>query len=254
MTEKVFLLGGYDLEMLEIKNILEQNGNTYLDKQLKWDNAILEVYRGELEIYSNNKAYAIYGIELQEHEFSLPSNYYRIDHHNALSDLPSSIEQICTLLDVPMTRYLKLVAANDKAYIPGMKAIGASPDEISDIRLRDRQAQGVTQREEELAKQALKYKERDGDLIIIYSHSDRFSPICDSLYPSDKLLIYTDDELVYYGKGKDKLVTLFSQEIKNGNIYHGGGDLGYIGTGKGKYGKSDLETIKEIIIKEIVIK
>ena len=59
MTEKVFLLGGYDLEMQEIKNILEQNGNTYLDKQLKWDNALLEAYRDELEIYLNNKAYAI---------------------------------------------------------------------------------------------------------------------------------------------------------------------------------------------------
>ena len=41
------------------KNILEQNGNTYLDKQLKWDNALLEAYRDELEIYLNNKAYAI---------------------------------------------------------------------------------------------------------------------------------------------------------------------------------------------------
>lgn len=254
MTEKVFLLGGYDLEMQEIKNILEQNGNTYLDKQLKWDNALLEAYRDELEIYLNNKAYAIYGIELQEQGFDLPSNYYRIDHHNALSDLPSSIEQVCTLLDVPMSRHLELVAANDKAYIPGMEAIGASIDEISDIRLKDRQAQGVTQRDEELAKQALRHKKREGDLIIIYSHSDRFSPICDSLYPSDKLLIYTDDELVYYGKGKDKLVTLFSQEIKNGNIYHGGGDTGYIGTGKGKYGKSYMETIKEMIIKEIAIK
>lgn len=255
MTEKIFLLGGYDLEMLEIKKLLEDQGIRYFDKNLDWGNAKLKMYADEIDQYTDNESYTIYGIELHEDDFgTIPTNYYRIDHHNTFSDLPSSIEQVCALLEIPMSRYQRLVAANDKAYIPGMKAIGASNDEIQYIRQKDRQSQGVTNKDERLAKQALENKKYEGDLIVVYSLSNRFSPICDTLYPCDKLLIYTDDELVYYGKEKDKLVMLFAKEIDAGNMYHGGGNMGFIGTTTRKYNKQELEIIKDLILKEVVIK
>lgn len=255
MIEKIFLLGGYDLEMLEIKKLLKEQGIRYADKKLNWENARLKMYDDEIKRYADKTAYTLYGVELDEDNYSkLPENYHKIDHHNSLSNMPSSIEQVCALLGTTMSRHQQLVAANDKAYIPGMIAMRATDAEIADIRLKDRQAQGVTPEDECLAKQALKNKKQEGDLIIVYSRSNRFSPICDSLYPCSKLLIYTIDELVYYGKEKDKLVSLFAEEIESGNMYHGGGDTGFIGTGKGKNSNEKLESIRTRILKEVVTK
>lgn len=252
MTEKICLLGGHDLEMLEIKKLLDEQGIRYVDKHLDWANAKLKMYANEIEQYADSEAYIIYGIELHEEGFGkLPDNYHRIDHHNAYSHLPSAIEQVCTLLEIPMSRHQKLVAANDKAYIPGMKAIGATDIEIADIRRKDRQTQGVTPEDERLADEALTNKKQVGDLLLVYSQSSRFSPICDKLYPCDKLLICTDAELVYYGNGKEALVQLFAKEIDEGKMYHGGGHAGFIGTAQGSYQKEELERINDLLIEKI---
>jgi len=48
-TMKLFLLGGYDLEMLTIKQLLEgRDGCMVADKRLRWDNAALSAYQQEL--------------------------------------------------------------------------------------------------------------------------------------------------------------------------------------------------------------
>lgn len=252
MTRKIFLLGGHDLEMLEIKKLLDEQGIRYVDKNLDWGNAKLKMYADEVEQYADSEAYTLYGIELHEDDFgTLPENYHRIDHHNAYSHLPSAIEQVCALLEIPMTRHQQLVAANDKAYIGGMKVMGATDVEIADIRFKDRQAQGVTPEDERMADEALKNKKQIDDLIVVNSQSSRFSPICDQLYPCDKLLIYNDNELVYYGKEKNKLVQLFTKGIDVGKMYHGGGDAGFIGTVKGKCEKVEIERIKDSVIEKI---
>ena len=46
--KKVFLLGGYDLEMLEIKKILDSKNVEYKDKNLSWG-AKLSDYQDILE-------------------------------------------------------------------------------------------------------------------------------------------------------------------------------------------------------------
>ena len=52
----VFLLGGYDLEMLTIKQMLEErDGYIVLDKQLRWDNSLLSAYRNELDYYTERQ-------------------------------------------------------------------------------------------------------------------------------------------------------------------------------------------------------
>ena len=61
--KKVFLLGGYDLEMLEIKKILDSENVEYKDKNLSWENANLSAYEQELELYNDDSI--IYGIELE---------------------------------------------------------------------------------------------------------------------------------------------------------------------------------------------
>ncbi len=237
--EKVFLLGGHDLEMETIKEMtFKQPDCKVFDLDLAWDNAKLSAYRDVIDWHSNSN---IYAVELQE-DMELPVRYHRIDHHNDMNGRPSSLEQVAALLGVELNRYQMLVAANDSGYIPAMKALGATDEEILEIRLRDRAAQGVTEDDERLAEQSL----RDGtvrsyNIVVVKSQTSKFSTICDRVYPYKRLLIYTDQEWVFYGEGKSELVERLSEVIRQNKVFHGGGDNGYIGSVKGAYKQEEIE-------------
>lgn len=238
-TDKIhILLGGHDLEMLTIRDLLTERGIPFSDKQLRWDNALLSQYTETLQ--SIPSTHKIYGIELHE-DIPLPDNYHTIDHHNHNSQLPSALEQTASLLQIPMNRRMQLIAANDKGYIPGLIAIGATEKEITEIRLADRRAQGVTADDEKLAEQAITENlTHVGELIIIKATSHRFSPICDRLYPYNKLLIYTDNEWIYYGSEVNEIKELFPNEMRQDKLFYGGMPNGYIGL------KQDSCTTEEI--------
>ena len=246
MPFKLFLLGGYDLEMQTIKQLLEGRGDcTVLDKSLQWDNALLSAYQDSMTTFTDVDTF---GIELLE-DIPLPPNYHRIDHHNAWNSKPSSIEQVAEIMHIVLNRDQQLVAANDKGYIPAMKALGATDLEIADIRRRDREAQGVCEVDEQLAEESLSdHLSRYGSLLVVKSLGPRFSPICDRLFPYQRLLIYTDLVWEFYGEGKDELVNLLDKEIKKGIVYHGGGDNGYIGCVKGAYDNNLIIKFVEQII------
>lgn len=230
---KLFLLGGHDLEMVTIKQMLKERKDCIVaDKHLFWDNTLLSAYQEELSKYADC---LIYGIELRE-DINAPDNYFSIDHHNDKNGQPSSLEQVATLLGVYLNRYQQLVAANDKGYIPAMKALDASKEEIDEIRRKDREAQGVTEDDELLAEQSIKnHLDRHKNISIVYSLTSKFSAICDRLFPYQRLLIYTDSEWTFYGEGKASLVEEFGADIEMGRIYHGGGATGYIGAVKGAF-------------------
>ncbi len=173
----IFLLGGQDLEMQEIANLLEGQGIIFFDKHLTWDTAKLSCYQEELKTYSK-ESFRIYGVELSE-DITTPENYTAIDHHNGDSSPKSSLEQVADLLHLNLSRIQTLIAANDSAYIPGLKACQATQEEIEDIRRRDRKAQGVTEEEETAAEQAIKNSLRfdDPQLWVIRSESPHFSLI-----------------------------------------------------------------------------
>ena len=248
-STSLFLLGGHDLEMLTIRQMLEgREGCIVVDKHLQWDNARLSAYRDELSQHDSYNI--IYGIELQE-DIPLPKNYYRIDHHNDWADKPSSLEQVAEVLGVKLTRYQQLVAANDKGYIPAMKALGASKEETDHIRRRDRTAQGVTEEDEALAEKAITenlhaYK----GLTVVKAFSSRFSPICDRLYPYLRLLIYTDTEWMFYGEGKADLVSLLAKDIQQKKVFHGGGNNGYIGSVQYAFDRKEIEQFVDIKVKK----
>jgi hypothetical protein len=250
MERIIFLLGGYDLEMLEIKKILEErDGLLFFDKHLTWENAKLSMYDDILHEYGNQDNTEIYGIELREDGCPfIPANYKAIDHHNNLNDRVSSLEQLAEILQLKLSREQQLIAANDKGYIPEMKKMGATQEEIEQIRLKDRQMQGVSESDEQQAEEAINNKTEEKGIIVVKSVTNRFSPVCDRLFPYDRLFIYTDDEWMYYGKGKNKLVDFFKEEIGDGKIYHGGGDEGYIGMAKNTYSQKEILKTKEIII------
>lgn len=247
-SQRLFLLGGYDLEMLTIKQLLERRDDCIvLDRHLEWSNARLSAYHVDLASYPD---FDIYGIELLE-DVPIPHNYHRIDHHNDWSHKSSALEQIAALMEVELNRHQQLVAANDKGYIPAMQALGATDLEIADIRRDDRVAQGVTEQDYLLAKQSMEqYLFKFDGLLVVKSLSQRFSPICDTLFPYLRLLIYTDSQWMFYGEGKTRLVSLYKEEINQKMMFHGGGSNGYIGCVEGGYSKTEIEQFVRQIINE----
>lgn len=248
MSNRIFLLGGNDLEMTTIKNLLVNAGEQFETHDLRWDNAKLSSYEKTLEEYGNSPDYQIYGIELNE-DIPHPDNYVRIDHHNDFANKPSSLEQVAKLLDLAMDRHMQLVAANDARYIPGMIKLGASREEIDDIRRADRAAQGVSEGDDErLAEESLKSCKGDAsNLYVVESLTSKFSTICDRIYPYRRLLIYNDDVAEFYGEGVNDLTSLFKSELDAKKMYHGGGDSGYLGTVSGAYSKEEIAGIVDKI-------
>ena len=229
--------------MVSIINILEKRRDcVVLDHHLKWENAILSSYQEELLQYKDNP---IYGIELRE-DIAPPCHYHRIDHHNEGEGKPSSLEQVASVLNVQLTRYQMLVAANDKGYIPAMKALLATDEEIQMIRLQDRKAQGISEKEEIEAVKAIENNlSRHGQLIVVKSKTSSFSPICDRLFPFHSLLIYTDEEWMFYGDGKTELMEQLREEIMQEKVFYGGGNNGYVGSAKRAYTKENIISFVE---------
>lgn len=249
----LFLLGGNDLEMITIRTVLEKRKIRFIDRQLQWDNACLSNYKEELNFYGSiGSPWRIFGVELRE-DMVVPPNYTMIDHHDQYADYPSSLEQVMELLRLPLNRHQSLVAANDRAYIPGLQAMGATIVEISDIRCADRKAQGVSEEDEKLSELAIANNREDlGDLIVVHALSPRFSPICDRLFPYRRLLIYTDTEWMYYGEGMIQIKKLLEGTTLNNSLFHGGGNNGYLGIKQGSYSPDEIckmvEQIKRFAI------
>lgn len=245
MDEKLFLLGGKDLEMQEIARMLAMHAIPFADADLVWDTAKLSAYESQLCANPNKK---IYGVELIT-DICPPANYILIDHHNDRTDNLSALEQVAALLGINLTREQQLIAENDKAYIDGMLRMGATRAEVERIRRMDRAAQGVTERDEELVEHSLRNNTRKiGDLVVVETTAKRFSPICDRLYPCPQLLIYTDKEWTYYGKERNRLICLFELLIKEKKVYYGGTDCGYIGITVGVHTENEIKQDVELII------
>lgn len=249
------MLGGRDLEMLEIKKILERRkGDDLLvcDKGLSWNDALLGKYEDELGKYGGLQECQIYGVELREN-VPVPENYTAIDHHGESDGRPSSLEQIAGILGEPMDRRMRLVAANDSRYIPGMLAEGATAQEVENIRRDDRRSQGVKEETEKEVSDVLNgIVDYVGDLKIVnvpknlQSVKGVFSVISDRLYPYVALVINTDKELCYYGKDAEQVRKQIFPEGCEG-LYSGGGRDGYWGVDSenGRYIRGVLEEVKK---------
>lgn len=131
-----------------------------------------------------------------------------------------------------------------------MIEIGATPEEIADIRRRDREAQGVTDEDERLAEQSIHHHLTvENGITVVKSLTSHFSAITDRLYPCEKLLIYTDHELTYYGEGVSRLILTFDDLIKQQKAFSGGGENGFFGLNGDKISSIDncKRAIEQII-------
>lgn len=226
-----FFLGGHDLEMLEIRRLLERHApGRFCDKNLAWGTA-LSAYNDELLASLERDEMPVL-IELAD---DLPPDLFRrdrvvvVDHHGPLAgrDKPTSIEQVFALLRLPAeawTRHLALVAANDRAHVAGMRALGATPAEIAEIRAADRAAQGVTAADEADAVRAIEARQQHGRLTVVASASGKCSPITDRLVSEtggpgyQRLLVVSPDEVNFFGDGA--AVELLSRRHRGS--WHGG--------------------------------
>lgn len=209
----IFFLGGRDLEMATIRALLEQEvPGRFLDKGLGWG-ARASCYEDEIASALEAGLTPV----LVELDNDLDLEYHPIliaDHHGgrAGKDAPTSLHQVFRLLGLSpdrWTRHLDLVAANDRGYIPALKALGASPAEIAAIRAADRQAQGVTSEEEQAAAKALREVQTaaDGALTIVSLPHGHTATVTDRLHPElggpgyRNLLVFSPGEANFYGDG-----------------------------------------------------
>lgn len=253
MDKVIFFLGGKDLEMETIQGILEQNNIEFVNNNLAWGDASIDQYLSQI-IEKVNEGYVVYGIELANPKSIIIDNYISIDHHGIYEANPSSLEQVCKIINHNMSREEQLIAANDARYISGMRAIGASEEEIIDIRQRDRKAQGVTEEEERQAALDLdSVIEVFPGLLSIKTTLKHFSPLVDRIsqrWKVKRLLVHSESEFTFYGYGKDTVREIAGASNLSfiSDTYYGGGINGFWGGNfrKGQYNDENIRKLQEL--------
>ena len=211
--------------MLTIKELLIDHCGpaAVFDRHLAWHQAKASSYCDLIEAALQSAATPVL-IELDP-DIDRLSQCILVDHHNerAGADQPTSLEQIFALLNLPQsawTRHLQLVAANDRGWIPELRALGASNEEINSIRQMDRAAQGVEKHHETAARDALNQAQWYADLtlLLVRLPHAKTSPVTDALalkyQAPPNTLIISPDEVNFSGRGH--LVEALSQAFEGG--------------------------------------
>ncbi|MFI3314797.1 MAG: CorA family divalent cation transporter [Rikenellaceae bacterium] len=248
--ESIFLLGGADLEMETIKSILDRCKVKSISKCSTWNDATIDKYTEELDEYKDENRYNVYGIELRGYPSNI--NYTLIDHHNENESKPSALEQVAKIVNISLSEYEKLVAANDRGYIPEMLNIGANQEQIKKIREADRKAQGITAEDEKMAELSISNSIQKGNLTIIKSLTDKFASVRDKIEFTDtckSILIYNDSEFTFYGESRDNIkeAIINMDGINDKMVYSGGGEDGFVGIGKDKIDSTLQQKVIDLI-------
>ncbi len=241
-TEKqIFFLGGQDLEMLTIREVLDELKVEYYDKRLLWG-AKASDYKEEIQTVLA-KGMSPVLIELTLDVEIDAGRTITIDHHGkrAGSDKPTSLHQVFELLNLPQdkwTRWFDLVAANDRGYIPAMLEIGATQEEIIKVRAADRAAQGITAEEEVGGEKAAANAEdfAGGMLTLVHLQHTRTAAVTDRMEPAlggrgyRNLLVISPGQVNFFGYGD--MVYALNREYPGG--WYGGAlpERGFWGHGE----------------------
>jgi hypothetical protein len=226
---RIWVVPQNDGEAIEILRLLEAQQETVLITGQHWGatwDALEPEIQRRLDGSPNNVA--VYGIELGG-----PNRYnaINIDHHKYKdedrSNPLSSLEQIAAILGVSLNRWQRLVAANDKAWIPGLLAEGASADEIEAIREQDRLAQGLDYTARNQAEKDLQSAERRNGKVFARCPRGINAFHSDLLFDkAEEWLLAGPDSWLYSGARVDAFIWLHLPED-----YWSGGSLvfGYFG-------------------------
>ena len=204
----VYFIGGHDLEMREIARVLAAHHQRVVDHRLSWAQAHAATYNREVRAAIAAGLRPVL-VELRDIPDDLRPNIDVIDHHGPSSGaMPSSLDQVLARLCLTPTRNQQLISANDRGYIDGMLAIGASSEDVARIRRADREAQGITSDEECAADAAVRHREHPSpSLTIVRLPHGRTATVTDRLsvgaggpgYRS--LLIESPSEISFFGPG-----------------------------------------------------
>lgn len=199
----VVFMGGYDAEMLAIADACREAGVAVADKHLGWGAAASSYAEEIAQAISEGKTPVLIELAL---DIELPSSAIVVDHHNENAGKPASILQVLSLLGVEPTRRQRLIAANDCAYIPGMLALGATPEEVAAVRLADRSAQGISSEQEAEAERAIAAAQVVNGVTIVKMAHSKTATVCDRLFAPDKeqrlLILSADGESNFFGNGE----------------------------------------------------
>jgi len=208
-----FLLGGHDLEMLTINELLKAYAPTsFCDKNLSWG-AKASDYRIEIDDALHAGKIPVL-VELID-DLQLGEKVVIVDHHGSLAgkDRPTSLHQVFDLLMLPKnlwTHHFELVAANDRGYIGEMLECGATQKEIVSYRAKDRAAQGITQEQENQAVAAIADLQVlcHGRLTIVRLPHNHTATVADRLASElggqgyKNLLVISPAEINFFGPGE----------------------------------------------------
>lgn len=251
--KRIFVVPNNDAEANRIIEILEEREeDVFITNQnwgANWENLETKI-KEKLKFYCKYNS-KIYGVELQGVN---PYNATNIDHHCYKDDdrtnEKSSLEQVSKIVGYHPYILDEMIIANDIGYIPAMEKVNASEETkeryIHKVRQLDRKAQGVTEKQEEQAIDAIENNlEKIGETIIINSPHSKCACYTDRLFGKyERLLIISEDgEINFYGDKKtiSKLFNKF-EGWKGGNIEE---DNGYWG------GYADKEDVLKVVKKYI---
>jgi hypothetical protein len=227
MNQPAFFLGGYDLEMVTIRDLLNEVApGRVFDKHLSWG-ARASAYRDEIHATVERGGNPVL-IELPD-DLDLNGAAITIDHHGprASQDAPTSLHQIFQLLHLPhhgWTHWFDLVAANDRGHIREMRQIGATDEEIARVRAADRAAQGITADEERAGEEAIAQADwlADGQLVVARLPHTHSAVVADRLElrtnPPENVLVLCPSEVNFFGRGD--LVQALDRQFPGG--WYGG--------------------------------
>ena len=149
LSETLFVVPNNDGEARRAVEILQAAGAPHLQVSAQAWGATLEREPLRPDVLARVRRVVIFEIPGQKVEDSLRAQGLEvlvIDHH-AYQGLDrrrpeGSLEQLMGLIRWPMSAADEAIAVNDRGYIPGLKKLGLSADEIRAIRTQDLVAQG----------------------------------------------------------------------------------------------------------------
>lgn len=229
---RLWIVALNDGESIEIRRILDAAGELYAVSNqrwgARWDRLEAPVVELLKRFQLDKPDAVVYGVELAG-----PNSFraINIDHHRYAGDdrghVMSSLEQVAALLSRPLTQWQKLVALNDRGYIPAMLAAGASCREVIAVRRQDRLAQGVTAENSRIAKRDIRTARWIGARVRVDCPDGFTSAHSDRLFDrAQEILLTSATSWSYSGPRHRQLATMDFAE----NHWSGGAEeSGYFG-------------------------
>lgn len=241
LKQLVFFLGGHDAEMVEIRRVLEESGENFVDAGLGWS-ASVESYKDEIDAALAAGSQPVL-IELAGAEGI--EGAIVVDHHGDRAGEPASIIQVLDLLGLEPNRWQQLIAANDAGFIPAMIEVGASAAEIAEIRALDRAAQGITPEQEAQAEEAIRNLQVADRLTVVRLTHSKTATVTDRLFGEyDQLLVLSGDgEVNFFGDGE--LCSHLQEKFQG---WSGGSGLGKSGESAFWGGYPDHQEVEDFIL------